>query len=218
MKDILEMFVSEQDDDTKTWSKKPFTVDDKSYATDYHAMVIMPAQDGVGEIVGYSSDKALSVIPKDRMPKKSVSLSELKEIVGKAERKKEYPSEKCNACDGYGEVDAPFEYKNKNYTLTGDCPVCNGEGTWDIKTAQPKEIVGEGEYIKIGISYFMACQLDRILKACDIIGCNELTITHQTEESKLSIFDLTNGVEVLLMPCAYEVFHNQSLLGEIQLN
>lgn len=110
----------------------------------------------------------------------------------------EEKEEECTECDGSGEVEFEYQATNKkSYYNTGECPICEGDGTClqTIKKPNGKMVKNEEYYLQCGTSYFYAYLVEKILKVKQIIG-GDISIVNQTYPNKEVLFKIGN-VKVL---------------------
>lgn len=132
---------------------RPFYALGKSMATDLHTLVVTPRISGCKEQAG-NIDKIKSIYPVTPNMNKVYEVSALENALDKCPStdKYEYPTKKCEACNGFGMVDFEFSYNCKNYSLEEDCPICNGEGEIEIKSENAtniKKVYEDGVFLKM---------------------------------------------------------------------
>lgn len=202
---IFDLFVKKDPIPMNDWMTKPFIneTDGNVWATDGAAAVIV-AMDVAG--LQYDKLEKKLAMPCELPTEKHIHLlsDQIREAVEKCPKDEimEEKEVKCKECDGTGKV--LWEYsastKFESYDHEYDCPVCDGDGSI-------YEEVGTGRYepakksgVRIGEAVFSAWQLDRILKAMDIIGVCTIDIISEPHRSKATMFRIDNHIKVLQMP------------------
>lgn len=196
----FELFVST--DDYRANISVPFKQNGVYYATDAHAMIIMP----VGLVkLDYSEQempKLDSIIPKENC-NIMINISELEaklipEMIDEIiEDKKE---DRCNECNGDGEVEFEYDASNGIHYIDADCPVCEGTGKIETKSKKNtgKKIINPDKIYRIFGVFYMYKQLKRLIDACHILGVEEITqIYNATNNGNLFA---CGSVKILIMP------------------
>lgn len=165
-------------DDWRPIYKAPFNFEGRTIATNGHALLSVPIQEGIKDLEGPISggvkqvlnnleSAVFSPLPDDiELP----TTTECPECKGM----KKAVVEMCDECDGEGEVDAETDYN----TYPGlECKSCKGEGR-SIKPGGEDDCsrcLGAGEIypphapIAIGGMHVNACLLKKIIDAKDLV-------------------------------------------------
>lgn len=180
-------------DDMRMWMSESFNVGEKTVSTNGYILVATPLQEGFDD----KSNKTTGVYPVDIIMDKKISTIELKEKL------KDFPKvdcfdeeeEKCDACEGFGEVDFVFSHGSKDYEIEEECPVCEGSGIINSLSKKPngKKELDYNKFFGIAKSVFNLARVEELLEVAEILKSNEITLVNQT------LFKIKD-VEVLLMP------------------
>lgn len=140
----------------------------------------------------------------------TISRSELLEAIKAVSTEKEKrvirPGVKCSECDGDGEVE--WEYiDSDNYAHSEyfDCPICHGSGykvnelTADTGRIVPSRSTTLGVYE----TPFSALLLLKVCDAMELLGIDKMQYV-ASYENKANRFILADGIQVIIMPQAYE--------------
>ena len=193
-------------DSTRERFCSPFLNGDYVVATDTHILVVVNKEE-------VESDDPLNVSEKDYVEivergkgdeVKNITfnyndlLDALKQVEISADN-----NHLCPDCDGYGEVD--FEYHsthNYEYTMRGECPVCNGTGInsdflylhkvtgWFDKTLTAIETCG---------ILFNPKYIDGLIRMMDELGITTCTM-ESGGHNKACLFILNDKVKFYMMP------------------
>lgn len=198
--DILQLFVS--DDDLRMWMTKPFIVGNKAVATDAHCLVSVPEWKGNYEYC----DKTKDVYPKEYNCFKEIPLSNFLAAIAKVPLIDDYDEEvtetECDECDGEGEVDFEYSAGRRDYYLTGECPICEGEGTITTtkKTPNGKKVADSSMLLAIGSHAFNIFNVHRLVQVAEMLHEEKINLVYQKVPSGASMFKV-GECEVLMMPC-----------------
>lgn len=197
-------------DDPHDWIREPFLNmrDNTVWATDGHAALIVPtimlnkiykAHDTSVQIPEMISlDSCLHYTTKQLMD--AIDKCGREEVMEEVEVV-------CPECDGDGTV--LWEYSptsnRERYEHEYECPVCDGEG--HIYKEKPsgrfEPAVTKG--VRIGEGVYSAWQLDRVVKAMNILGVDTLNIVSKPDRTHAVLFQFGNlNVHVLQMPAFIE--------------
>lgn len=127
-------------------------------------------------------------------------------------------SEKCEECDGFGEV--YWEYTdNSGHTHEREfgCPVCDGTGESTHKKTKKtgKQIVKEDAVINIGNAYFLAYNVSKLKSAMDFLDITSVEITYNSPKSP-NQFVLNNDIQITLMPIPFDHTRNCDAVVELK--
>lgn len=182
--------------DCNTWMRSPFIFEDKAISTDGSILPIID-KSLVGSYtvaLPHIIEIAYSIIFSERNKSARISLDPIRAVIPSLVIKKEYPEKekKCGACLGSGEIEA-------------ECPVCEGFGVLNVG-----DLFNVPSYptLKIGSSYFSGKLFQRVLKIAELLDTSEMTLIHQTDQNKFSLFAI-GDIEVCVMP----VFWNDTDTG-----
>lgn len=179
--------------------EKPFEINGKVYATEYHkliridkSLIDFELQPPAGDV---PSCEAVIPVPNISIPI-TYNLQAFEALKTEDEFKEVGEYIDCKTCDGHGVVDWEFEH----YTKEDDCPVCDGNGY----ASKPKKVpTGQKtfgtSYVKCGVSYFMANLFYSIIEVAEITQ-KPIFLIGQPGEKKASLFKV-GDFEILLMPC-----------------
>jgi len=202
-KELSEIYLSILDkiksyDFLHEWMTKPFNAFGKSMATNGYILVTVPAS---GNFTN-QEEKITNVYPFKHHIEKTITLSELKEKLS------EFPvvdcfdekQSECNACYGKGTVEFEFEHRCKSYSIEGECPICEGEGTLiqESKTPNGKKQFDYKQFFGIGNSIFRVERIEELLFIANALN-QDINLVSQESSTKPSIFTV-GEIEILLMP------------------
>ncbi|PIK19777.1 hypothetical protein [Prevotella intermedia] len=128
-------------------------------------------------------------------------------------------SEKCEECDGFGEV--YWEYTdNSGHTHEREfgCPVCDGTGESTHKKTKKtgKQIVKEDAVINIGNAYFLAYNISKLKFAMDFLDISSVELTHNSPKAP-NQFVLNEDIQIVLMPIIFgDNHHNCDAVVELK--
>ncbi|MEO6522196.1 MAG: hypothetical protein ABIN91_10995 [Mucilaginibacter sp.] len=199
MKDInslLNLFVSDMDA-WQDWSKSPFKIDNKVYATDQHTMVIIPDEHAPNAepLKDYDPKNILSIIPESRPALQTITTKQILTALKAVPTVRE--DKECKACKGEGEVEFEFCHEGRAYTTESDCPLCDGEGTFPDEDG--KVIPDPTKSITIGKSNFAPKYIKKLYQLCQFFDLTEIDLVSQPTEMAASLFE-RNGISFLVMP------------------
>ncbi|WP_183560596.1 hypothetical protein [Mucilaginibacter sp. SP1R1] len=196
IKELLQLFVSDMDA-WQDWSKAPFKIEDKVYATDKHVMVILPAEHApdVELIKDYDPKNILKVIPEAVSVIQTISAKQILIALKAVPTVKE--DKECECCKGEGEVEFVHYYDGRDYATDSDCPVCDGEGSFPDEDG--KMIPDPDKCITIGQSKFAPKYIKKLYQLCQYFDLKEIDLVSQASEMAPSLFS-KNGFSLLIMP------------------
>lgn len=199
MKDInslLKLFVSDASA-WHDWSKAPFKIEDKVYATDRRIMLIIPAEHApdVQPLEGYAPSNVLSVIPAAGAVLQTILAKDILTALKAVPTVKE--DKECEACKGEGEVEFEFYHGGRTYTTDSECPICDGEGSFPDKDG--KTIPDPEKSITIGKSNFAPKNIKKLYQICQHLDLVEIDLVSQPSDMAASLFS-KNGISLLAMP------------------
>jgi len=216
---ILNLFVSK--DDLRDWMLTPAFTGNLVFATDGSAAVFLDKSQCSLDYPLYKEKEDIHqyLLPESNQNLK-IPVSDLVDFFGKvplvAEEITTTSTERCSACDGYGEVDFEFFHNGETYETEAECPVCDGSGKETIKTKKltgakvgdPKSI------IKIGSSTFLFPVILKAYQTAQLLSVDYITLIQQNGPGSASIF-MIGGAKLLLMPYLTSVV--DTILHEIQI-
>lgn len=208
---VFQLFIS--NDELRPLMCHPYKQGGKYYATDAHSMIILPIEKA--NLDYPEQDKPISdaVVPKETTCNIEIKISDLEaklipEIIDEIiEEEKE---DKCEECDGDGEVEFEYDATSKNkwqsFTMEADCPICEGAGTITetIKKPTGKKIPNPAKKYKMFEVGFMYEQLKRLIDACNLLGVETITKTYGTP-TNANIFKCGDAVILIMPAMSYEV-------------
>lgn len=194
---LLNRFKS--NDYRRDWMSKPFNVGNSTVSTNGYILISTPLQEGFEDL----SNKTKGVYPMDFNLDTKILVSELKQKINDFPKVDCFNEEekKCDACNGYGDVDFEFSHNGKDYESNQDCPVCDGSGVFNTvsKTPNGKKELDCNKFFGIGNSVFNVARIEELLEVAETLEADEITLVNQTQPNKASLFKIKE-VEVLLMP------------------
>lgn len=191
-KSILDKFADKEN--SREWATKPFQVEDKTCATDFHVMIAVPKFGSYEDM----TTKTKGIYPLSHNCEHAISVQELKDAMAKFPKYSELEETECEACEGNGEVYYKFRYEGHTHDLEGDCPICNGNGY--IKgDPTGNKIFKIGYYFKIGNSLFTPMVVEKLLFAAETLKQETIVIVYQAQANRASLFAISDA-EILLMP------------------
>ena len=116
----------------------------------------------------------------------------------------------CDACDGFGEVDYVFEHDGEEYTLEADCPVCDGQGTYEDEENPDWENVIETRFLKMYGQYYICDSIKKLVDAADILKETECTITFIENVRRPTTFKI-GECEIYLMSANRECINAEDI-------
>ena len=204
--EIFGLFV-EDENGLRYKLKTPFVdkYDGRVWATDGHALIMVnpecvsdkyETRDMGGKIPvrDYNCDESLLV---------SDLQDALKRCPQEPEMKIKYNVVRCPECNGSGEVDVEYyaDSDGKYYTISGTCPICDGEGTIEEEEREPtgNMIPKEDILIKFGEGYFKWRLINSIIEACEKLKIEEIKLV-RTSSTELSVVELSKDIHIAIMP------------------
>ena len=179
--------------------KTPFTFGNYIYATDAHAILFLPKQEGDNYTENGMIQRYLSMI-ENQKPPITYSLQGLKDLLGEKVIEPIYEEIKCEDCDGFGTVE--FEYfsstTRQTYESEQECPVCEGDGS-----KQGDKIGEEACYksciIKLQNAAFRSDIFKCIIDVCKFYSESVFQLVSESDKHKGHLFKV-NEAYVLIMP------------------
>lgn len=205
-KEIFGLFV-EDENGLRYKLKTPFVdkYDGRVWATDGHNLIMVNPECVSGK---YETRDMGGKIPvRDYNCDESLLVSDLQDAIKRCpqepEMKIKYNVAQCPECNGSGEVDVEYyaDSDGKYYTISGTCPICDGEGTIEEEEREPtgNMIPKEDILIKFGEGYFKWRLINSIIKACEKLKIEEIKLV-RTSISTLSIVELSKDIHIAIMP------------------
>ena len=204
--EILGLFV-EEENSLRYNLKTPFIDknDGRVWATDGHVLIMVNSECVSGK---YETRDLGSKIPvREYNCDESLLISDLQDAIKKCpqepEMKIKYNVVRCPECNGYGEVDVEYyaDSDGKYYTISGTCPICDGEGTIEEEEKEPtgNMIPKEDILIKFGEGYFKWRLINSIIEACEKLKIEEIRLV-RTSSTELSVVELSKDIHIAIMP------------------
>lgn len=205
-KEIFDLFV-EDEDGLRYNLMTPFVDknDGRVWATDAYIM-IMVNPNCVSD--KYETKDLGSKIPvREYNCDESLLVSDLQNAINRCpqetEMKIKYNVVQCPECNGYGEVDVEYyaDSDGKYYTISGTCPICDGDGTIQEEEREPtgNMIPKEDSLIKFGKGYFKWYYIDTIIEVCKKLKIEKIKLV-RTSISELSLIELSRDIHIAIMP------------------
>lgn len=147
----------------------PFKQDGFYYATDRHSLISMPDKSEL-DFKELDKPNIEAILPTEFHPPIEIDIKELKQkLIEKTplvdEKKEE--DKKCKECDGDGYLECDLGHEH-------DCHKCDGEGTVVCKELTGNKIPDKEAVFKYRDFYLKQFELDRLVKACEMIGVNKI--------------------------------------------
>lgn len=205
-KDIFDLYVKKVAA-LRSVMKEPFIQenDGRVWATEGHIVIMVNQKCVSGE---YKTNNIGSDLPtRDYNCDFPLSISDLQDAIDRCPKEDEViitkKEVKCTECDGYGEVDADYhaESNGKYYTISGTCPICDGEGTIEKEEREPtgNMIPKENSNIELGKGIFRWYRIRTIIKTCKMLDIKQIRLV-RTHETEMSILELSKDIHIALMP------------------
>ena len=205
-KEIFDLFV-EDEDGLRYKLKTPFVdkYDSRVWATDGHKLIMVNPECVSGK---YETRDMGGKIPvRDYNWDESLLVSDLQDALKRCPQEPEmrikYNVVQCPECNGSGEVDVEYyaDSDGKYYTISGTCPICDGEGTIEEEEKEPtgNMIPKEDILIKFGEGYFKWRLINSIIEACEKLKIEKIRLV-RTSISTLSIVELSKDIHIAIMP------------------
>ena len=204
--EIFGLFV-ENEDGLRYKLKTPFVdkYDGRVWATDGHKLIMVNPECVSGK---YETRDMGGKIPvRDYNCDESLLVSDLQDALKRCpqepEMKIKYNVVQCPECNGSGEVDVEYyaDSDGKYYTISGTCPICDGEGTIEEEEKEPtgNMIPKEDILIKFGEGYFKWRLINLIIETCEKLKIEEIRLV-RTSTSTLSVVELSKDIHIAIMP------------------
>ena len=204
--EIFGLFV-EDEDGLRYKLKTPFVdkYDGRVWATDGHNLIMVNPECVSGKYE--TRDMGVKIPVRDYNCDESLLVSDLQDALKRCPREPEmkikYNVARCPECNGSGEVDVEYyaDSDGKYYTISGTCPICDGEGTIEEEEREPtgNMIPKEDILIKFGEGYFKWRLINSIIKACEKLKIEKIRLV-RTSTSTLSIVELSKDIHIAIMP------------------
>jgi len=205
--EILRIFVN-KNTTSNVWQQSPFTIHDKTFATDGVSMVYFNKE--LCQEQNYLEPDINEKVLKHIKPfnkSKFIPISKISETIEKHRTIDGYDlvgeDIDCPACDGDGKVVWEFDWKSRTHTHEDECPICHGDGLESEAKKVPngkKEIDDNHNLcIEIGDSTFSLINLHNMVRVCEILNLEQVELVYQ-DKNNLASFFKCNDVFILLMP------------------
>lgn len=104
----------------------------------------------------------------------------------------------CPECEGEGQVEWQYGIHSEKH----DCPMCLGEGKLSEIQEVPTghKVISSKSFLQMGEQFVGAYYIDLIRKVMDLIGLEAVDVIPNSYQNPI-LFRLTNGIEIILMPC-----------------
>ena len=191
--------------------QKPFIQenDDRVWTSEGHIVIMVNKKCVSGEYKSLDIGSKLPV--RDYNCDFPLSISDLQDALDRCPQEDEViitkKEVKCTECDGYGEVDADYhaDSDGKYYTISGTCPICDGEGTIEEEEREPtgKKIPQGDSNIKLGKGIFRWHYFRTIIKTCEMLDIKQIRLV-RTHETEMSILELSKDIHIGFMPMYVE--------------
>jgi len=191
---VLNMFCDKSHPFHKEYAL-PFIQDGKYYATDAHCLIQLPCQEIELDFLPQEKPQVSKVLSYDRPFNRVISIESLKAVIDKfAPKIDEFrnPPRECEECEGTGEVEC-------NYGHDHDCEECGGTGETEGKYPTGKQIPDPKSMLIIWKSNIMVDKLQKVIRACEILGYDELREISACEDANYTF--QFGKFEVLIMRC-----------------
>ena len=204
--EVLQMFVNKEELNPDTeWYMNPFVIDDRLFSTNRVVLVWMDKNKADNtlykSIETDKSEKILSFIPSVFNLEKNIPIANIQQALDKCPQEDEMKwvgkDIVCTECNGEGEV----EWEYKHHTKDFECPKCHGEGYSSKAKQVPTGRTMPKKYTKVKVSqcYIAANILAEIVRCATLLEKEVITLVHQKEALKPSIF-MMDDVYFLVMP------------------
>lgn len=203
---ITSKFLDNFCDSSRERFSSPFLNGDYVVATDTHALVVVNKEEVESDDPLKESEKDYIAIVEsgkgDEVRNITFTYNELLDALKQVEISADN-EHLCPDCDGYGEVD--FEYHSTHdyeYTMRGECPVCNGTGI-NSNFIYLHKVTG---WFDKTLTAIETCNIWFNPKYIDDLVCimDELSVTSCTMEcggyTKACLFILNDKVKFYMMP------------------
>lgn len=197
--EILKKFTCK--DDFREWMSKPFNSSNKTISTNGTCLVACPLIDGFEDL----TEKVKTVYPIKHSVDIDIDvfsmLKKLEDFPMVDSFDEKYEKTKCTSCYGGGVVDFTFSSGSKDYTLEGDCPVCEGIGNIDKSTKVPngKKEFDTTKFVKIHQSDFYIERINELIYLAKKLNVNNIKLVSQERQAGASLF-VIGDIEFLAMP------------------
>ena len=204
-KEIFDLYV-EKCNMYRDTLKEPFIQksDGRVWASDGHIVIMVNSECVSDEYE--TRDLGSNVTARDYNCDESLLVSDLQDAIKRCpqepEMKIKYNVVRCPECNGYGEVDVEYyaDSDGKYYTISGTCPICDGEGTIEEEEKEPtgNMIPKEDILIKFGEGYFKWRLINSIIEACEKLKIEEIRLV-RTSSTELSVVELSKDIHIAIM-------------------
>ncbi len=112
-----------------------FTVNGRLCVTERHILFLTDRPEGFNDELPDGTHKVKEIYKPSVDEFKKYSVKTIRKEYNKLPLVDEVIQIDCEECDGYGVVEYTYEAKDgTSHEINGDCPECNGRGSWDKKT------------------------------------------------------------------------------------
>lgn len=161
-----------EDDNLRPVFQKPFISDSLVCATDAYSIIYVKEGDfDIETSSEYKAPNVSGIIPTELHDPVIINIKELEsQLQSKCPLVDEMTEceDECTSCDGDGEVECNFGHMH-------DCEDCDGEGYHDKSTPTGNKIIDPACRIRLLEGVFYYRQIARLIKACNLLGINELS-------------------------------------------
>lgn len=169
-------------------------------ATDGYAIAVIFNESKSGHTEVDKLARFIKRIQTDKIEPLAIGIDKIKDALAKCDKEEELEGVECDACKGQGSVFYEFNHNYKTYDLESGCPVCDGGGELESKPTG-KFYYSEDKSIQIGETYILPTQLDRLVKAAEMLGEKEVTIYQSNRHDKTGHVFVIGALEGIVMPC-----------------
>ena len=214
--EVLGMFCGDYALKELEWEKTPFlnTRLDQVWATDGHAVMMVPK--GLVSVDAVKDDLSLPWLHLacDWKEGIKVPVSRITAAIAACPTEDEMtvgvPEETCPECDGTGEVTWSYSALHGDqhfYDREFECPVCCGSGVIVKEVRRPtgRKVPVKGAALHIRTADYAVYQMQRIVRASEMLGVEEIRILHIPTRGPGALDGLMLGfsedIRVFVMPC-----------------
>jgi len=201
---ILKSFCA-NDSKAREWMREPFSINERTYATDSYLMVSVESYLTGKEFIGNCEDSKKMICESNMCVEPNIiglmiEVDELNELLKKSTEDESLLKGKkteCLECDGYGTV--TWEYNG--HDKQDNCPVCEGDGVLSIAKARKEGMTCSEQHLHIdfGDSRYSTFNIKRLIDVANLLQENEIYLIHQTTANKAGLFTV-GKCRILVMP------------------